>query len=39
MVDAWGEADFRHVEKFTIVYKMAFIKKKSERQSDFSLTN
>ena len=39
LVDAWGEADFRHVEKFTIIYKMTVIKKEFERQSDFSLTN
>ena len=32
-------SDLRHVEKFTIIYKMTVIKKESERQSDFSLTN
>ena len=39
LLQGGSHADFRHVEKFTFIYKMTVIKKESERQSDFSQKN
>ena len=39
LLQGGSQPDLRHVEKFTIMYKMTVIKKESERQSDFSQTN